>query len=170
MKTYPLGNQKIRNTVQYQHQPGKLGQPQLELLIRTGHRVSTGHSIKSAVTNLSITQPHYTEGRKCDGNPGTKLTGLALRRCSNRIPRRTSGTRPGEWASSVVRWAEQREVQAPRNGIHGPFHKISQSHHCFSYIRPKTPKGKGVWGSQGTKPSQKNANLLSIFFTLPSRE
>lgn len=53
--------------------------------MRSGYKASIDCFIKATVAKLSTAQPHYIEGRNCDGNPRTKPTAWALRRCSNRV-------------------------------------------------------------------------------------
>lgn len=81
----PTGKLEKQKTIQCQHQSIVLGQTQLELLIRPGYRACIDSLIKAAVANLSVSHPHYTEGRNCDVNLETKPTVWALRRYSNRV-------------------------------------------------------------------------------------
>lgn len=53
--------------------------------MRSGYKTTIDCFIKVTVARLATAQPHYIEGRNCDGNPRTKPTVLALKRCSNRV-------------------------------------------------------------------------------------
>lgn len=93
-----------------------LSQPQLELLIRPGYRASIDYSIKATFANLPVADPHYIEGRDCDGNRGTKIwddaqTGFPMRdtqertwrmnQVSSKMDQAKRGTDTSKWESRV---------------------------------------------------------------------